>query len=38
MRSLFQNVDDDDNADSSSDENEEQYNVQVFNIKILNQQ
>jgi len=39
MRSLFQNVDDDDNADSSSDENEEQsYNVQVFNIKVLNQQ
>jgi len=38
MRSLFQNVDDNDNADSSSDENEEQYNVQVFNIKGLNQQ
>jgi len=29
MRSLFQNIDDNDNADSSSDENEEQYNVQV---------
>jgi len=38
IRSLFQNVDDNDNFDSSSDENEEQYNVQVFNIKVLNQQ
>lgn len=39
LRSLFQNIDDDDDkADSSSDENEEQYNVQVLNIKVLNQQ
>jgi len=36
VHSLFQN--NGDNADSSSDKNEEQYNVQVFNIKVLNQQ